>query len=249
MADEYDTAEDYDEEIPKELMISPTTGMPMMDEEEADEKVASSWPQVFMVSLIPRIVFGGIAYIIYFCKKDLYEARMTRYVAVVDCVGWLFLAGGVFGLFITVSNSVPMIWKSGVFPGNAGNYRANMLVYKVFDQARRLPYVMLETEGNIGKYNRSNRALNNLVENGMQVVVAFVLAGAVFGEAVFVLVCLYAVCRIWYQIAYTIGGYGIGCCKHGVPFMFQLIMSNTVEMLVWGAGVRMVALAHAATAA
>jgi hypothetical protein len=246
--EEYGLEEEYEQDESTGPEICPETGLPYIDEDEAETKVYSAASKIPLFVLAPRLVTAGIAALIYIAKKDLYEARMTRTVASVDGAGWLFLAGGVFAVLVELANTLPMIWKGAVMPGNAGNLRANMTIYRV-QQSKPLPYVVMENDGYIGKYNRANRSMYHFVENGMLVLVTFLLAGAIFGEAVFVLVLLYAICRIWYQIAYTNGGYGIGCCKHGIPFAFHtVIIAHTLEMLVWIAGVRMIMLQNSEAA-
>jgi len=244
-------SEYYDEEQTGECQMSSTTGMPYMDEDEADDKVRSSVMTFPAFLVVPRILGAGIALGIYFMHKDRYEDRMKRQVQQFEGIGWLFLSGAVLGLLVSVANMMPTVWKAGVMPGNAGNLRANMAIYKVNHptNGKQLPYVVMENEGRIGNYNRANRAMSHFVEYGIQVAVCILLAGLIFGEAVFVLTVIYAVTRIWYQYAYTTGGYGRELCQHGVPFMLHSVLTApALELLVWVAGVRMIAIASAAEA-
>merc|ERR1712187_497517 len=99
----------------------------------------------------------GIACAIYFPKKDLYDGRMRKTGAVIDGVGWLFIAGVLFSMCIEFANQFPMVYKAAILPGNAGNLRSNMAIYKVAQEGgRSLPYVVMEQAGWIGSYNRAN---------------------------------------------------------------------------------------------
>lgn len=239
-----------------------------MSEEEAEASKPKTVKFFLVMWSAPRIVGLPIAIGIYFMKKDLYEARMVKLVAAIDGIGWLVAAGCVFTFLVFLSNTIPMIWKNAVFPGNAGNLRANMIVYKVqpkpteyvmqkaanggWDtvEAKQAPYVMMENDGNIGAYNRANRALNHFVENGMTVLVAFMLSGLVFSEAAFCLMLAYMSFRVWYQIAYSIGGYGIGFCKHLLPFALHTgLVACIFEILLWLAAIRMIIIQYTDAAA
>jgi len=263
-AEEENLVDEQYDDVESKCQIDDVTGMPIV--KDADEGVsAGDFVKVMVLIVVPRVVCLLFAAGIFFIKKDMYLERMKVLQASIQGIGWLFLAGGTFAFLIEFSNYLPGVWKSKVFPGNAGNMRANMSVYKIqqsdpgravkpneiqytVHKAKPLPYVMMETEGAIGQYNRANRGMYHLVENGMHVLVCFILAGLVFGEAVFLLVLGYFVTRVWYQYAYTIGGYGFGCCKHAVPFMFHsAIIAHILELLVWLAGVRMVSLQYGST--
>merc|ERR1712187_627442 len=102
-------------------------------------------------------------------------------------------------------------------PGNAGNLRSNMIIYKAnFSENNpgKLPYVVMEDAGAVGSYNRANRAMHHFNENGACLTAIIIAAGLVFPFPTFVLTVLYALARIWYQVAYSTGGYGAGACKH-----------------------------------
>jgi len=235
--DEDQDYEDYEEDKEKGLEIVPETGMPYVDAEEAEASVTKTAIAIPLMILVPRVICGGIAFLIYYAKKDMYDLRIAA--GQNDGMGYLYLAGVAFAICVELANVFPAIYKGTVLPGNAGNLRANMIIFKV--QQPKIPYVVMEQEGNIGKYNRANRAMYHLVENGMQVLVSLLLAGRFFGEAVFVLVLIYAVARLWYQIAYTTGGYGFGCCKHAFPFILHTaLVAHILEMLVFVAGVRLI---------
>merc|ERR1712007_326627 len=94
------------------------------------------------------------------------------------------------------------------------------IIYKVNvpDGAAEFPAVVLEEEGDVGKYNRANRALHHFSENGLAVALNIFAGGAVFGLPVMCLTAVYVIARIWYQIAYAVGGYGMGCrSRYTVP--------------------------------
>jgi len=168
-------------------------------------------------------------------------------------LGFLFLALGVLSILVNVLNLQPMNYKSMIMKSDSANLRSNMIIYKVAGadgdrhpvpapdgNLHRLPYVVMEDDGEVGEYNRANRALQHFNENATVLPVLVLASGFIFPLTVFILVCLYAICRIWYQIAYAEGGFGMGCCKHFVPFMLHsIVIAPVFEMLVWIIGVRM----------
>lgn len=227
------------------------TGLPHVPEEVKGKACFSGTMMITIFTIVPRAITFGIAYGIYRLNQATYDGR----IAIVNALGtsstsraklelgYLYIAAGCFSVLVQLLNAIPaMVWKAKVLPGNAGNLRSNMLIYKVnqVDSAQRLPYVVLEEDDEIGVYNRGNRALHHFVENGLGLVVNIVLAGLVFSEPILVLVVLYALARVWYQVAYATGGYGLGCCKHAIPFaLHSVIIATTIELLVWLAGVRL----------
>lgn len=245
------------------------SGLPYLTEDDKDEARSAACKGLIGLLLVPRVLGAIIASAIYFPARDWYDGAILRVgvafqpgaapltVATAQGVllyfGFVFCALGVFNILAQVLNILPMRYKSQVMKGDSGNLRANMLIYKVAGiegerhevvgadgNMQRLPYVVMEDEGELGEYNRANRALQHFNENAGVLPALAVAAGFVFPVAVFVLAVLYAICRIWYQIAYAEGGYGMGCCKHAVPFMcHSVILAPTLEMLVWLIGVRM----------
>lgn len=245
------------------------SGLPYLTEDEKDAGQSGACKGLIGLIVAPRLVGAIVASAIYFPAKDWYDGTILRLGVMLQpgaapltmetaqgtllWFGFVFCALGVFNILAQVLNILPMRFKSQVMKSDSGNLRANMLVYKVAGvdgerhevvgpdgNMQRLPYVVMEDEGELGEYNRANRALQHFNENAGVLPTLAVAGGFVFPLAVLVLASLYAICRIWYQIAYAEGGYGIGCCKHGVPFMcHSVLLAPVFEMLVWLIGVRM----------
>lgn len=226
------------------LRIVPETGLPYIDEDTVEEKKKNGFIMAIVMTSVPRLLGLGIAILVYFLGKDKYDSRMQALMKIgfVEFPhGFLYLSIGAFSKLVTWSNWMPMTYKPGVFPGNAGNLRSNMFVYRVnyTDGITRAPATVLEDEGHVGYYNRANRALYHLVENGMAVLANIAAAGVIFGEAVFCLTLLYTIFRTTYQYAYTQGGYGFGLCKHAYHFMIHsMLLAPAIEGLVWVAAGR-----------
>lgn len=169
--------------------------------------------------LIPLAIGTGLALVIYrYAGGDAtYEAKFED-IANND-LHWTYLAVVVFGRTISYLNFYPMAWKSGM----KGNTRANPFFYKT-DGGE---LVVLETEGDIGRYNRANRSVHHMIENFGAFLAGMVLAGQVFPFPVFCLVCLFCLGRILHQSGYT-SGYG----SHGVGFLFSIVLAgSTMEGL------------------
>lgn len=220
------------------------TGLPIIKDPEAASKKQCMVAPVFYI--IPRLVGTLIALAIYLPNKTTYDKRIVSINKLVDPgleLGYLYLAAGVFCFLGWVLNTLPTVFKSKVMPNNAGNLRSNMLIYKVNTTTGKTPYVVMEEDGHVGEYNRANRALFHFTENVIPLLPCILLSGLILSKAVLVLVSVYAAARIWYQLAYTIGGYGVACCKHAIPFsVHTMIVASTLEALTWVLGVRMLML-------
>jgi len=212
----------------------------MDDATKKKEKHGFAMKMLPMMLTVPRIVGFLIVFAIFKTNETLFQGRMDKMIESLGShIGYIYLSLGLFSVMGQLLNFLPMYWKSQVMPGSAGNLRSNMMIYKMLEPegGKERPRVVLDDEGEVGEYNRANRALNHYVENALPVVLNIVFGGLVFGEAVFSITALYVVSRVWYQIAYATGGYGMGCCKHAVPFMIHgMIVPPILEMIVWVCG-------------
>mmetsp|Transcript_117995 Transcript_117995/g.252014 ORF Transcript_117995/g.252014 Transcript_117995/m.252014 type:complete len:250 (-) Transcript_117995:76-825(-) len=247
-----DGSDSEDEEVKatETLLWNVETGLPIMTDEKKKAAKTSGKYTVMVLLFAPRVLFTALACAIYWANKEDYDNRMLVWqhpsaAAYSLHLEYLYIAVGLFGVLSSFLNTFPMIYKGQVMPGSAGNLRANMLIYKVNWQTpdQKMPYVVLEESGEVGEYNRANRALHHFTENGTALGAVILLGGLIFPLPVMVLTIGYVVARIWYQIAYTTGGYGMGCCKHAVPFMIHsVIIVGTLEGLVWVAAFRLLSM-------
>lgn len=225
----------------QQCIINDVTGLPTLTMAEKKKAWSGSMGLVAGIAIFGRVIGFVIAYAIFYFGATI-DPVLTKLNLINPNIGYLYLAVGVFSIMGSLLNNLPMIWKGQVMPGNAGNLRSNMAIFRVnaAQGETQFPAVVLQEDGDVGRYNRSNRALAHFNENGLTFALTAIAAGIVFPFPVFVLTCIYAVARIWYQIAYTTGGYGIGCCKHGVPFMvFGALVTPTMELLVFIAGAKL----------
>ena len=70
-------------------------------------------------------------------------------------------------------------------------------------EGSKLGYVLMETEGAHGDFNRAQRALQNLNENLPQFIAMYLLASYVCPKAVFVCACVFGFGRVMGAIGYT----------------------------------------------
>eukprot|EP00927_Polykrikos_kofoidii_P084966 TRINITY_DN9114_c0_g1_i1.p1 TRINITY_DN9114_c0_g1~~TRINITY_DN9114_c0_g1_i1.p1 ORF type:complete len:276 (-),score=40.38 TRINITY_DN9114_c0_g1_i1:89-802(-) len=234
-------------------MYDVVSGLPWLTKDDKRKAWSASMTNLIVFYIVPRIVGALIACAIYLPNQSLYNDRMRRLnflsgkgsgvasIASMD-LGYLYIALFVFSSLTHMMNNIPTMWKSQVMPANAGNLRSNLTIFKVNVPAGSavMPAVVMDEDGDVGKYNRANRALHHFNENSLPVGLNIVAAGLIFGLPVMIITILYAISRIWYQIAYTKGGYGLGCCQHGVPFALQgVLCAPTVEVLVLITGIKM----------
>jgi hypothetical protein len=109
----------------------------------------------------------------------------------------------------------------------SGNLRANPTIFKMIGENAPLEAIVLEDEGDLGKYNRANRSLNHFVENGLSLPISLLLNSITFPFPTFVTICFFAVGRVLHQSGY-VNGYG----KHGAGFLFASVATETLNGLL-----------------
>ena len=142
-------------------------------------------------------------------------------------LGYTLIAAAVFNLTVHWINNYPMIYKSMIMSLKGGNLRANMQIYKQSGKDASSGYVVLETEGAIGSYNRANRSLTHMVENSIPMAVMLVLCGSVFPFPTLALTGLFGVGRMMHQVGYATVGYG----GHGLGFVISQIARCSMQGL------------------
>jgi len=182
---------------------------------------------VFGVFLIvPRLIGYGIAFAIYkYGKTAFYDKNIAK---LGEDTSYLYIAAVLVGFLSTWLNNYPMMYKTMVMRQGSGNLRANMMIFKEAGGKADAPYVVLETEGPVGAYNRANRSLTHFTENSGSMVMCTLLAGYVFPFPTMVLTAVFVVGRILHQVGYSSPkGYG----AHAPGFMLAMVSTMALEML------------------
>jgi hypothetical protein len=196
-------------------MSDETKGLPDMASEERDANEKKSR----VVILVSMLLVSGIGIAIAFGIRGATDHAPKQ--AVVDVLrtydlGYLYLSGFFFAKLIGFVNLYPTIYKSRVMRGKSGNLRANMMLYKSVANGG---LVVLDTVGDAGKYNRANRSLAHLVENGLPTPLVIILAGPCFPVPTLVLTLIFCAGRVLHQIGYTLSGYG----GHAIGFVLAML--------------------------
>jgi hypothetical protein len=124
-------------------------------------------------------------------------------------LGWLYAAWYIMYLARLYHNINSNGARAGARVG-----RPDQHVYKVYnatggnrkksDDATSAPqYVFLENEGNVGRFNRAQRATFHMDEGGSFVVTSMLLAGFVMPKLVYILSACYFLGRLEFANAYT----------------------------------------------
>ena len=122
-----------------------------------------------------------------------------------------------------------MYYKAAIMSGKAGNLRANMAIYKLAtDSSEEGSAVVLQSEGDVGRYNRANRSIYHFLENSLALVASVPLAFFIFPFPTFVLIALFCFARVVYQLGYTAKGYG----GHGPGYGLDRVATLTVTNLL-----------------
>ena len=196
-------------------------GMPEVD--------ALGWLKFVVPFLLTPVVFsaigGAIAWYIYtHGNTTLYDRNILRLSETEQ--GWTYLAAAVFNLVVYWVNNYPMLYKSMVMRFSSGNLRANMQIYKQYSQQPDAGYVLLETQGPVGAYNRANRSLAHFVENSIPMALFVVLCGAVFPFPTLIATCVFGGGRVLHQVGYATIGYG----AHTPGFTIAVTAQFTLQM-------------------
>lgn len=221
-----------DEELQAPMVREQTgpTGMPegvVMNPKKSAGIIAA-------LSTVPYAIGSGIAFAIYkFADNAAYVAKIDKIRSADLNLTDIYIAVVVMAFLATLLNNIPMYFKDKVMTGASGNLRANMTISKVNAQTGgKFPYVVLEDEGVIGEYNRSNRSMLHFVENSAAVLLSIPAAGFVFPRPTLILTCIYAIGRVMHQQGY-VKGYG----KHAPGFTLVMLSEKTLVGLVLMAAV------------
>ena len=198
-------------------------GLPEMTEEE---KGAPSLLKQVLSVIIPLAVGAGIGLVVVKCleqgstKLDLVTSHELHH---------LFLSAMVFGRCVGWLNTYPMQHKSRILRGKSGNLRANMVFYRKLNEDENSGYIGMESEGDVGKYNRANRSLTHFTENALPTAMSILLAGFVFPTSTLCLTSVYALGRILHQRGYAEGGYGFQ--GHAPGFILSAVADFSLQGL------------------
>ena len=202
--------------------LNKETGLPLIDAEEAAKGAAGGKKAI----IIAPIIITGMGYgitcgIHYWGSTELYEKRLAT-VHEYE-LNWAYHSAFMFSVLVLFLNTFPMIFKSKIMRGKSGNLRANMFIYKLAAENQSPSAVVLESEGDIGMYNRGNRALYHFLENSSPMLLGMALNSFVYPFPTMILMIIFVVGRIIYTLGYTMGGYG----KHAPGFILDRIAFAT----------------------
>jgi len=139
-------------------------------------------------------------------------------------LGWLYLA-----VYVLKTGSVLLNIQATSWRRKARINVPDQHVYKVWTPpgGPALPYVMFETEGDLGRFNRSQRAVQNYQEYLPGVLVTAVMAGYVFPFPVFILTLVYVASRMVMAVRYTESSDG-----RKAGFILSLLVSLMLDGLL-----------------
>ena len=134
-------------------------------------------PVFLLGPIITSALGSAIAWRIYTRGNTaLYDKNITKLVE--GELGYQHLAASIFNIPVAWVNSYPMLYKSMIMRFTSGNLRANMQIYKQYGKDASSGYVLLETHGPVGSYNRANRSLTHFVENSIPMALFIVLSAS-----------------------------------------------------------------------
>jgi len=136
---------------------------------------------------------------------------------------WLYLGLVLLGRMIVFLNFVPIRYKNGL----KGNIRSNPFFFETVEGEKgKKTMVLYQEEGSNGKYNRSNRSIQHMIENSGAFFATIGPVGFVFPKQTCAIVAVFCVGRIVHQKGYS-QGYG----NHGLGFVISLLSIAALEGL------------------
>ena len=181
---------------------NPKTGMPLIPKEEADKAYKKMYCYIPMNIGISMAIGIGIACLIHFLgSNDKYEKRLVQ--AHDNEMQWGFLAAFIFGMSVWILNVYPEFHKARIMV--PGDLWSNVFIYRLAaEDPNESSCVVVNNEGDVGRYNRAHRGLYHFIENVLPVVFALPFTLYVYPFPSFVLTCIYCVGRIIYIHGYAV---------------------------------------------
>jgi len=151
------------------------------------------------MNTIMFIISQAVAWPIYLLgARSKYDAKISE-VAKLD-LGWLYL-----GLFLIGIAKDIVTWHAMIVRHAGCIMQPNMYGYKVMTPAGKpaMPYVLLEEDGDVGKANRAQRGIDNMMEYLPLYLAVFLATGYVFPFPMFINICGMVISRIIYAVKYA----------------------------------------------
>jgi len=218
-------------------------GLPEGDEAARAASAAASLKMVVGTTIVSRPIGIGIAFAIYYLGGTVAYDANAKLAFNADGAGngaYVFFSAVIFSFLTFWLNFYPMIPKARVMLKDK-NIRTNMYIYKVNEVNTvnmNMPRVILDEEGDCGKYNRANRSMHHFTEYAAACAFTAICASFVFPFPVFILMIILATGRLWHQFSYSNSGYG----AHAGGFMLFMVAYVTLEMLALLAGIKQIQL-------
>lgn len=213
-------------ELKKGNAASTGSGVPEVD--------TLGWLKFLLPFLLQYVLVSAVGAAIawYVYEKGntaLYDRNILRLAETEQ--GYTLLAAAAFNLAVYWVNNFPMFYKTMIMRFTSGNLRANMQIYKQYSPdsatADAAGYVLLETHGPVGAYNRANRSLTHFVENSIPMALFIVLVGQVFPLPTLCLTAVFGAGRALHQVGYAAIGYG----AHGPGFLAATMAQSVLQGL------------------
>mmetsp|Transcript_45050 Transcript_45050/g.82350 ORF Transcript_45050/g.82350 Transcript_45050/m.82350 type:complete len:214 (+) Transcript_45050:74-715(+) len=167
-------------------------GLPITNE-KADMKM-------MVFGLLMQFVMGQVtAWPIYFLgAKSKYDWKIEHMVS--NELGLVYLALWLINLAKDL-----VIWNAMLNRHKGSIMQPNMYGYKVMVAPNQpaMPYVLMEEEGDVGRANRGQRGIDNLMEYMPLYLAFFFAVGYVFPFVMFINACFFCVSRILYAVKYV----------------------------------------------
>lgn len=195
---------------------------PLTKTEDETIPQGPNYPKVVGMIMTMLAIGTGIAYAIhgygYSGHNDLLEAKI-EILKSMDLL-WLYLGLVVLGRTIIFLNINPVAYKKHM----KGNLRSNQFFYQTKDDKQTI--VVFQEDGPIGKYNRSNRSLQHMVEFSGGFFAGIGPVGWLFPKQTLGLIVFFSAGRILHQKGYS-RGYG----GHMIGFAMSILSVLTLEGL------------------
>ncbi|KAF0699053.1 Aste57867_10367 [Aphanomyces stellatus] len=196
------------------------SGLPVLTPADTQAK----YGPLIILTLAPLVVGLGFAYAIYTIgPTDVYDVRIDA-VRAAD-LHWACAACVVLGRTVAFVMCYPQVRKGRFLTASSRALWANPFIYsEIGAGASKQAIVLVDDGAAIGKLNRANRSLYDMIESCGVALAGLFLVSTVFPEPAFAATCAFALGWTSHAVNYSLGG-----ASHGLGYVLAAFATATIE--------------------
>ncbi|RHY00157.1 hypothetical protein DYB25_003530 [Aphanomyces astaci] len=204
------------------ITYSPS-GLPQVPPSESGPK----YGPLLILTVAPLVVGVVVAHVVYTQgDKSAYDLRMLTAALNADML-WTCLAVVVLGRVVAFANCYPLAVKGCFLTKDDRQLWANSFLLTEIGPNCAKNVVVMDSEGDVGMYNRANRALQDMVQTCGVVLAALFLASTVFAFPAFAVSLAFC----WGWVVHVVS-FAMNYDSHGLGYLLATLAAATLEGMV-----------------